>query len=89
MIALDLLDTDGSGVIYLGAVIQAAGQTPAQSPPPSILLLCIDPLDGRPLGTTPLPANTDADETFKQLVVPEEGGVLYLHRTEQGAELRR
>ncbi len=83
VLALDLLDTDRSGIIYLGAVVAPDGE------PAMIDLMCLDPLDGRPLGFTRIPANESADETFKELVVPDEGGVLYLYRTEEGAELRR
>jgi sugar lactone lactonase YvrE len=87
---LNLLDTDRSGVIYLGAVVEKA-------PAPSgggdgqygIFVLCLDPLDGRPLGRAVLPANTDADETFRELTVMDEGGVLFLYRTEQQSQLMR
>ena len=81
--ALDLLDTDRVGIIYLGLVAAPEGQ------PSMVTLLCLDPLDGRPLGMTQFPANDSPEETFRELTVPEEGGVLYLYRTDQGAELRR
>ena len=75
-----LLDTDRSGVIYLGAVVLRPGTGGEELP--SIAILCLDPLDGRPLGRAALPANTDADETFRELMVLDEGGVMLLHRTE-------
>jgi hypothetical protein len=84
LLALMLLDTDRSGVIYVGGVVEV--------PPPGspvISILCLDPLDGRPIGRAQLPANVDADETFRELTVLDEGGVLYLHRTEQNAQLMR
>ena len=49
----------------------------------------LDPLDGRPLGRAELPANTSADETFREMAVLDSGGVVYLYRTETFAELRR
>ena len=78
-----LLDTDRSGVIYLAGVVEVP------ETPPSIAMLCLDPLDGRPIGRAVLPANTDADETFRELTVLDEGGVLFLHRTEEQAQLLR
>ncbi len=83
--SIALLDTDASGVIYLGAVVERAGGEPAVV----LLLTCLDPLDGRPVGQARLPANTSADETFRELTVLDEGGVLYAHRTEERFELQR
>jgi hypothetical protein len=36
-----------------------------------------------------LPPNRLPDETFRELSVSEDGTILSLHRTEEGAELRR
>ncbi len=90
VLGLMLLDTDRSGVIYLGALTMVAvpGKPEAEGRP-MVLLLCLDPLDGRPLGRAELPANVNADETFRELVVQDEGGVLFLHRTEEKAQLQR
>lgn len=88
LLAITLLDSDRSGVIYLGLLGQTPQSTP-EVPRFGITVLCLDPLDGRPLGRATLPANESADETFRELTVPDEGGVLYLHRTEQGAQLER
>lgn len=85
---LVLLDSDRSGIIYLGALVEAPGGTP-EKPAFAITLLCLDPLDGRPLGRTVIPPNGGGDETFREFAVPDEGGVLYLQRTEQGAQLQR
>jgi hypothetical protein len=87
VLALNLLDTDASGIIYVGAVTEVtlAGQPKRHQ----VLLICLDPLDGRPLGRAELPANTNADETFRELVVADEGGVLYLYRTEEKAQIQK
>ncbi len=85
---LVLLDTDRAGVIYLGVLGDFAGGDPAV-PPAAVLLLCLHPEDGHPLGNATLPANTSADETFRELAVLDEGGVLYALRSEDGVELRR
>jgi hypothetical protein len=84
---LMLLDTDRSGVIYLAAVVEVPGQ--AGESATRVGILCLDPLDGRPIGRAVLPANTDADETFRELTVLDEGGVLFLHRTEERADVLR
>ena len=90
VVGLMLLDTDRSGVIYLAALtsvpIDGKPQTERR---PMVLLLCLDPLDGRPLGRAELPANMNADESFRELVVADEGGVLYLYRTEEKAQIQK
>jgi hypothetical protein len=88
VVNLNLLDSDASGIIYLGSVVEAPGST-EEAPQVAVVLLCVDPVDGRPLGRVALPPNTGPEETFRELVVPDEGGVLYLHRTEQGAQVLR
>lgn len=88
VVHLNLLDSDASGIIYLGSVVEAEGSTD-EAPKFSVVVLCLDPVDGRPLGRSVLPPNEGADETFRELVVPDEGGVLYLHRTEEGAQVMR
>jgi hypothetical protein len=89
IIQLMLLDTDLAGVIYLAALMEETPATQGSPSAPHLSLLCLDPLDGRPIGRATLPANTDADETFRELTVLDEGGVLYLYRTEARAELLR
>jgi hypothetical protein len=86
--ALNGLDTDRAGVIYLGVVVEQAGSTP-ETPKFGVTLLCLDPLDGRPLGQTRFAANTMPEETFRELTVLPEGGVLYLERTEAGPRVVR
>ncbi|MFL5319741.1 MAG: hypothetical protein ACJ790_08790 [Myxococcaceae bacterium] len=80
--AILLLDTDASGVIYL-AVLSDLGEKQ------EVTLLCLDPLDGRPLGSASLPPNTMPEESFRDFAVIDSGGVLYSYRTEQGVEVRK
>jgi hypothetical protein len=88
LVHLNLLDSDASGVIYLGGVVLAPGSTD-EVPLFSVQVLCLDPLDGRPLGRTVLPPSVGGEETFRELAVLDEGGVVYLHRTPQGVQLLR
>ncbi len=80
--SIALLDTDRAGIIYLGAIAELPGAT-------ALLLTCLDPLDGHPLGSARLPVNASADETFRELTVFDTGGVLYAFRTEERVELQR
>jgi hypothetical protein len=82
---LVLLDSDKLGTIYVAAVIG----TP--EPPPGnvqVQLVCLDPAQGAPMGGAFMPANMLADETFRDLVVLDEGGVVYAERTEEGVTYR-
>ncbi len=88
VVSLLLLDSDRSGVIYLAGLVAAPGSS-EQARSYVISLLCLDPLDGRPLGRATLPPNAGGDETFRQFTVPDEGGVLFLQRSEAGAEVVR
>ncbi len=83
-----LAETDPTGLIYLAALGERT-QPGAQEPTATVDLFCLDPADGRPLGRAELPANTSADATFREMTVPDTGGVIYLYRTEAHAELRR
>lgn len=88
VIGLNALDTDRGGVIYLGTITEQPASTP-ERPLFGITLLCLDPLDGRPVGMTRFPANTGAEETFREMTVLPEGGVLFLERTENGSRVVR
>jgi hypothetical protein len=83
VVSLLMLEGDASGIIYLGAL---TAPSPAAF---EVAVLCLDPVDGHPLGRVVLPANTSADETFRELTLGEDGAILYLHRTEAGAQLMR
>ena len=88
VLALNALDADRSGIIYLGTVLELPGST-AEAPQFQIALVCLDPLDGRPLGQTRFPANSMPEETFRELTVLPEGGVLFLERTPGGPRVVR
>lgn len=73
-----LLDSDVQGTIYFGVELEsAAGDS-------SVLLSCLEPLKGITVGTAVLPANTLPEETFRDFVVLDGGGVVYAVRSEQG-----
>jgi hypothetical protein len=73
-----LLDSDRAGTLYFAAEIEQEGAENA------ILLTCLDPASGAPVGSALLPANTMPEESFRDLVVLDEGGVVFAHRTEEG-----
>lgn len=77
---LMLLDQDSHGVVYVGALVVPADE---------VHVLCVDSRDGHPLGVTFVPANTSADETFREFAVTDDGEILMLRRTEEAAELRQ
>jgi hypothetical protein len=77
--AIRMLDTDKQGTVYLATEIEA-GQV-------ALLLTCISPADGHPLGSVQLPANTEPEESLRDLAVLDEGGVVYQHRTQDGVTI--
>lgn len=86
--SLVLLDSDASGLAYVGGLVEAPGSTP-DVPRAAIVVLCLDGHDGRVFGRVAFPANQLADESFKELVVEPEGTILFLRRTSSGAQLER
>ncbi|MDX2015818.1 MAG: hypothetical protein SFW67_36830 [Myxococcaceae bacterium] len=88
VLTLVLLDSDASGIAYLGAQREVAGSTP-EAPRLGIVVLCIDGADGRPLGQASFPANAVVEESFRELAVSGDGSIVFLRRTEQGAQLER
>jgi len=73
-----LLDTDFAGTIYFAAEIDDEGSENV------VILTCLDPDTGAPTGSALLPANTLPEETFRDLVVRDGGGVVQSLRTEEG-----
>jgi len=84
-----LLDTDLAGTIYLGTLASAVDDKGQTAGEPQIVLYCLEPLHGAVIGTTSAPASLDPHETFRELAVADEGGVLYLHRDAKGGKLLR
>jgi hypothetical protein len=78
-----LLDSDAKGTIYVAA--QVEGEEDLER----ILLHCLEPARGAPAGSAELPASVLPEESFRDLTVPEEGGVLYAHRTAEGVSYER
>jgi hypothetical protein len=81
--ALLLLDSDKRGTIYLAMLAMA------QENDPLVLLSCLSGKDGAPLSTLQIPANTMPEETFRELVVLDEGGVLHAEMTDSGVTYRK
>jgi hypothetical protein len=75
--AIVLLDSDMSGTIYFAAELEDGGEH-------IVVLTCLDPMTGVVQGSATMPANTTPEETFRDFVVLDEGGVVAAHRTEDG-----
>lgn len=84
-----LLDSDMSGTLYLGLLTEHADAEGNAASAPSIEIWCLEPEHGAPIGSVTVPANTSPYETFRELTVLDEGGVLYLSRSDAGASLQR
>ena len=82
-----LLDTDRAGIIYLGLL--TGDLDPAGNPvgDPSITLYCLEPLHGAPIGQTSVAASKAPEETFRELAVLDEGGVIYMKRSDTGVTM--
>lgn len=78
-----LLDSDRAGTIYLG-IIGGKLMPTGDLADPMITVYCIEPAHGAPIGQATVPANTSPEETFRELTVLDEGGVLYMKRSEKG-----
>jgi hypothetical protein len=78
-----MLDSDKVGTIYLATQVEVPGEGEA------VLLTCLEPLRGFPTGTAVLPVNNMPEETFRDMAVLDEGGVLYSVRTEQGVSYQK
>jgi hypothetical protein len=89
VLSILMLDSDASGVIYLAVSGEEPHPPEEVRPPHWVRLLCLDPLDGTPLGTADLSSNAMPEETFRDFAVPDSGGVLYSVRTPEGSTLQR
>jgi hypothetical protein len=79
--AVVFLDANDVGELYLGVVLDAA--------PERTLVLCLATETGLELGRTAVPSSPLPDEVTRELAVVPSGGFLHLHRTVDGADLRR
>jgi len=77
-----MLDTDKQGTIYLATLLGGDGTE-------AVILTCLEPLKGFPMGNVQLPVNTLPEETFRDFAVLDDGGVIYSVRTEQGVSYQR
>ena len=73
-----LLDSDKAGVIYFALELHEEPSTDW------VLLQCLEPLHGLPVGSALLPAETMPEETFRDLTVLDDGGVIYAFRSSDG-----
>lgn len=83
ILAIVMLDSDKSGVIYFAMQVERAPGDEV------VFLTCLEPLKGVPIGTAVMPANTLPEETFRDLAVLDDGGVIYSLRTEEGVQYQR
>ncbi|QRK12429.1 hypothetical protein JQX13_21825 [Archangium violaceum] len=88
VLSILLLDSDASGVIYLAVSGEVPHPPEEVRPEHWVRLLCLDPLDGAPLGSADLPSNPMPEETFRDFAVAD-GGVLYSVRAPEGMTLQR
>jgi hypothetical protein len=89
VMSITLLDSDLSGTLYLGVAGQLPAPTASQPAQPGVRVFCLDALQGKVLGQTDLPLNILPEETFRDFVVLDEGGLLYRHITDSGVTLMR
>ena len=89
VLSILMLDSDASGVIYVAVSGEEPHPPEEVRPKHWVRLLCLDPLDGTPVGTADLPSNAMPEETFRDFAVPDSGGVLYSLRTPEGTTLQR
>jgi hypothetical protein len=78
-----LLDTDKLGTIYFAA------RTVDEGGHEVVSLSCLDPLTGAPTGSALMPANTLPEESMRDYVVLDDGGVIQALRTETGVSYAR
>lgn len=81
--SLVLLDSDKKGTIYFAAALHEEPSTDW------VVLECLDPEKGVPIGSAILPANTMPEETFRDFTVLDDGGVIYALRSDAGVDYER
>ena len=83
LLMIVMLDSDKRGTVYFGALLEPQGGQPFNR------IVCLSGTDGATTGTVDLPANTGAEETFRDFVVLDDGGVLFAQRSDQGVAYAR
>jgi hypothetical protein len=78
LLMIVMLDSDRRGTVYFGAMLEPQGADAFNR------IICLSGTDGATTGTVDLPANTGAEETFRDFVVLDDGGVLFAQRSDQG-----
>ena len=81
--SLVLLDSDAHGTIYVGAEIERPQNDQA------IVVMCLEPTTGAPIGSVELPANTLPEETFRDIVVQDDGTIVLALRSDEGINYQR
>lgn len=77
-----LLGSDKAGTIYFAAEVEQDGEG-------IVVLQCLEPLKGIPVGGALLPINTLPEESFRDFAVLEDGGVIEALRSEAGVTYTR
>lgn len=78
--AIVLLDSDASGMIYLGV---AGGGEPGEAH-----VACLDPGDGHVVARVALPLSHTPEESFRDFSVGADGTIVFAVRTEDDVEYR-
>lgn len=78
-----LLDTDRKGIIYFAVELH---EDPSVD---YIMLQCLEPQKGVPIGSATLPVNTMPEETWRDFTVLDEGGVIFALRNNDGVTYER
>lgn len=79
--ALAFLDANRAGELYLGVMLESS--------PDKVVVLCLATETGVERGRTVVPTSPLADEVTREFAVVPTGGFLHLHRTVDGADVRR
>jgi hypothetical protein len=83
VVAIVLLDSDKKGTIYFAVAVH---EEPSND---YVQLQCLEATKGTPMGGAILPPNQLPEETFRDLTVLDDGGVVYAIRTEEGVTYKR
>src|SRR5690606_17103827 len=71
------LSADTDGIVYLAVVLGEAGHA-------HLSVECLDERDGEPRGRIALPLSPLADDSFRDLAVHPNGGIVYAQRDAAG-----